>query len=692
MKFTSICFGTILLGFSSCQNPQPPVTMADLFDEMTDLQRLTSNTEKQYRVVQYSSYDRRSRTAADTTWFCNEDGFGGEPIPNFESVLVQPDSGGTGEYLICDINSPGVVQRLWSASISGKIRFYLDDMEKPVYEGDALDFFWKPIEMLAGLSDSVLYSQTFRQFDATYLPIPFSKRCRIEWIGNIAEPHFYHVGVRIYNPGIRVETFSPLNFNRYIKKFEEINHILADPANLNPINHTLLQRIDTVIEPDDSKYIYELTGPGAIEFFQIKIAALYLENALRQTLLTIRFDDAPVPQVQSPLGDFFGAAPGLNPFQSVPFSVETDSTLICRFIMPFKKSARIEIKNLSTEKIHLKAQLKPSAYDWNEGESMHFQARWSSSNNLTAFHTDARTVDIPYLKARGSGRMVGAAAYLYNPSPVSTSWGNWWGEGDEKIFVDHDTFPAFFGTGSEDYFNYSWSSSEIFSWPYCGQPRNDGPGNRGYVSNFRWHIADDIPFAESLRFFMELRHHGMVPGFIYSRIIYYYALPGISDDYAEPGPDDLGEIRYSPWSPAAYLGCEGYDFIQAEKLAVQTKNLILEPGKLWADENILTWQPTIPAEKLTITIRSKRNRDKTPIGFTVAHSPDGGTIRCSLNGKPIRIGSEEQLSLSMPHSTVLSNHFTERVDLKTGNNELVFELINADGKRKMQIDYVWLKN
>ena len=74
-------------------------------------------------------------------------------------------------------------------------------------------------------------------------------------------------------------------------------------------------------------------------------------------------------------------------------------------------------------------------------------------------------------------------------------------------------FPSFFGTGSEDYFNYSWSSARIFSYPYCGQPRNDGPGNRGYVSNYSWHISDDIPFTDKIAFYMELGTMELYPVF-----------------------------------------------------------------------------------------------------------------------------------------------------------------------------------
>ena len=37
----------------------------------------------------------------------------------------------------------------------------------------------------------------------------------------------------------------------------------------------------------------------------------------------------------------------------------------------------------------------------------------------------------------------------------------WWGEGDEKIFVDGETFPSHFGTGSEDYYGYSFGEYAV---------------------------------------------------------------------------------------------------------------------------------------------------------------------------------------------------------------------------------------
>ena len=191
--------------------------------------------------------------------------------------------------------------------------------------------------------------------------------------------------------------------------------------------------------------------------------------------------------MQSPVGDFFGAAPGINPFQSLPFTVGLDGTMVCRFVMPFERSCQIELHNRGEQAVSVKGSVLAMPFEWND-RSMHFRARWRADHDLTASNREVQ--DLPFLLAQGKGVYVGSTSYLMNPCPVPTPGGNWWGEGDEKVFVDEDTRPSIFGTGSEDYFNYSWSSPDIFAYPYCGQPRNDGPGNRGFVTNFRWHVLD----------------------------------------------------------------------------------------------------------------------------------------------------------------------------------------------------------
>jgi hypothetical protein len=91
------------------------------------------------------------------------------------------------------------VVRLWTAAISGRLRFYVDDMERPLYEGEAEPFFRRPYDVFAEMRsiNAERFRATVYQRDASYAPLPFAKRLRIVWT-EIDEIHFYHIGIRRY--------------------------------------------------------------------------------------------------------------------------------------------------------------------------------------------------------------------------------------------------------------------------------------------------------------------------------------------------------------------------------------------------------------------------------------------------------------------------------------------------------------
>jgi len=686
----------ILLATFSCSrhDPDREISTLSLLYDMVDLHRLTMVTEDNYRTIQFSSYDRRSTKPTDSCWFSNEDGFGSEPVPAFIGVLKNPGKDGNGVYLICDVKQPGAIMRLWTAGINGKIRLFLDDIKSPVYDGDAQEFFWKTVEKLSGKHNLPAYSGIFRQFDASYFPIPFSKRCRIEWTGDISKIHFYHVGMRVYDKGIKVETFNPSEFEKYSPAILRVNELMKNPQTAGFSKDGRVESFENELTDSLKKEIFFTRGTGAIENLTFRISADDIENALRKSILNIYFDGSSVPQVQAPVGDFFGSAPGLNAYQSLPFGVTEDTTLVCRFIMPYKKSVRIEVENHSGSDIKLKCAVRIAAGKWEDGKSMHFRARWKIDHGLTASGFDSGTNDIQdiiYLIASGRGRIVGSAAFIYNPSNATTSWGNWWGEGDEKIFVDRDTFPSFFGTGSEDYFNYSWSSQKIFSYPNCGQTRNDGPGNRGYVSDYRWHISDDIPFSDKLAFYMELGHHGIVPGFSYGRTVYFYALPGTLDDYRKISITDIKYLPYIKWYPIAYLGSAGYRYIQAEKLIAAGSSVKIEDGKIYAGGSIMMWKPVKKGDKIIFSISSGTAAENGAIGLTLSHNPVGGTIAVAINGKKVKFDGNPSICLYEPVQTILANHFSEQTALKKGSNEITIEFQDEGKGKNIGIDFIWVK-
>lgn len=104
------------------------------------------------------------------------------------------------------------------------------------------------------------------------------------------------------------------------------------------------------------------------------------------------------------------------------------------------------------------------------------------------------------------------------------------GEGDEKIYVNRERFPSWFGTGTEDFYGYAWSTTELFSRAYHSQTRADGPGFSGAFFMNRFHFLDAVPFDTDLRFDLELWHWDDVLVRAGS-VAYYYARPGAQDRF-----------------------------------------------------------------------------------------------------------------------------------------------------------------
>ena len=674
---------------------KPEITTASLFKEMIDLAALARFPDPGFRTLQFSSFDRRSSVPGGPDWFANSDGFGGEPTPNFEAVLKAPGADGIGEYLMADITGPGAVVRLWTASISGKIRVYIDDIEHPLHSGDADPFFRRPYDAFPEMAsiDAARFRNTVYQRDASYAPLPFAKRFRMVWIGKVEEIHFYQIQVRCYQPETVVVSFRPEDIHKFRTIIDNVTAVLADPdASSASKRAEGVRPFSAVLHAGAKEEVLNLEGPGAVERLTLRLQAGLLDSALRQTVLHIFCDDQPQGQVQSPVGDFFGAAPGVNPYRSLPITVRPDGTMTCRFVMPFRKSLRIVLENRGNQEVRAKGEAVPAIFVWDE-RSMHFRARWRVNHELLASGEEVQ--DLPFLLARGKGVYVGTTSILLNPATVPTPWGNWWGEGDEKVFVDDDRVPSIFGTGSEDFYNYSWSSPDIFEYPYCGQPRNDGPGNRGFVTNFRWHILDPIPFQKSIGFFMELNSHEPTPGLSYARIGYYYARPGTIDDHVAIMPEDLRELRLpESWQPAARFGARDSVFHAAEDVFVNKRGTRLEEGRLWAGGKLLVWKPEKKGDSLTFRIPVDAG-GLTRIHLTAALTPRSGRMTVRLDGRALE--PEEgsgTIDLASPYRIMLRDFSMKPLDLTKGDHTLIIEYAGAEpgiDQPEIGIDFFWVQ-
>jgi hypothetical protein len=111
------------------------------------------------------------------------------------------------------------------------------------------------------------------------------------------------------------------------------------------------------------------------------------------------------------------------------------------------------------------------------------------------------------LEAEGEGHYVGCNLNIQNLRETGMNNFNWYGEGDDMIFVDGEPFPpSLHGTGTEDYFNTAWCPTQEQHAPYHGLTMAGGPNWWGKVSMYRFHIEDPVRFRRSIRVTIEHGH------------------------------------------------------------------------------------------------------------------------------------------------------------------------------------------
>jgi hypothetical protein len=123
-----------------------------------------------------------------------------------------------------------------------------------------------------------------------------------------------------------------------------------------------------------------------------------------------------------------------------------------------------------------------------------------------AIPTTAPT-EVTLLDATGKGRV---AALMLR---VNNHGEGWWGEGDEHLWIDGDTFPSFFGTGTEDHFGYAFCSRIPFAAPYHALTQVASPDTGRCTPSFigeaamsRAFVLDSIPFGSALKYELEVEH------------------------------------------------------------------------------------------------------------------------------------------------------------------------------------------
>lgn len=634
------------------------ITTATLLAEMTDMKAMSLFPDPPYTCKQFSSYDPASKSPADAkTWFANAD---------CGQYLRVEERDGRKEYVMMDADGPGAIVRIWSANPEGVLRVYLDKDEKPALEVPLKD-------LLGGKAQGIptpIACEVSKGWNC-YLPMPYAKHCKLTSDkGNF----YYHVNYRTYPAGTEVQTFNKKELKSLSRQIKQVARKLAAPRRAPSKAAGFEQKeYDVAIEPGKSHTVATLSGSQAISSFKVTLKAKDQVQALRHVVLTMKFDGEQT--IEAPVGDFFGSAPGINAYESLPLGMTKDGEMWCHWFMPFEKSASIELRNMGDEAVSIKAVVGAAPSEWTD-RSMHFHAKWR-----TEFDVPTRPMqDWNYLKAEGKGVFAGVAFAIANPSKA------WWGEGDEKIYVDGETFPSHFGTGTEDYYGYAWCFPALFMHAYHDQTRCDGPGNYGHTSVNRWHIMDRIPFTKDFKFDMELWHWDEKVKVTMSVIPYWYGMPGAKDGVAAIKPSDL-KLEILP----AYKAPKVAGAIEGESMKVIASTAEASPQDVndCSNEKHFWWRQGKVGDKLVLGFPVEK-AGKYRVFARFVKAVDYGIVQVSINdekaGQPIdlwndgvRVSSQRDLGV---------------FELKAGENTLTAEIIGANEKAKpghmFGLDYILL--
>ena len=513
------------------------VSFSKLLGEASDPLAVTRFPEPAYSIRSWSSYDRKSVSPDRPGWFANEDWNNFIRSEGAERVMV-------------DAKGPGAVVRIWCAGLNmsnGLVRVYLDGAAKPAFAAEAFDLCGgtalcgEPFSFVCAVNPEAPH-QCGRNL---MLPIPYAKSCKVTFEPKMQGCRFwYNVETRAYAEGTEVETLTP-----------EV--LTANRAALAKAGAELLapeggfrgdEPYDSWIPPGESiravcrpRVAAAVVRRIALRIDDAKNGTLPVTAALERVEVEISCDGQKT--VSMPLGAFFGTGPWeRSPFRTRVAGVEKSGTMENLMPMPYRKSFVLKLVNCSNKPVWAAGiSLCNDDYEWIEGRSMYLTARYERHRGIPTTK-GGKDYDLTFDDVKGKGVLAGTMVFVDNPSTYKAC--PWWGEGDEKVWVDGEAVPSVFGTGSEDYFNYAWSRPEPFSWPFCAQPSGAGNLAVGKSANIRWRALDALPFAQSLRFDMELWHWDKACTVDYDSVSWRYLLLPTTAQLGEPmGAPDYPKVR-----------------------------------------------------------------------------------------------------------------------------------------------------
>jgi hypothetical protein len=646
------------------------VSVETLLKEMVNLEERARYPEPAFVARQFSSYDRATVAKDQPGWFANSD----------RSMFLRVENkDGRKEFVMMDTDGPGAIVRFWmtfSGENCGKgiMRIYIDNDSKPAVEGPAFDILSGNLIAGTPLAASVSELSPYENRGHNlYFPIPYAKHCKITYESKHlfeddfgarrreTESVYYNMVYRTYEPSIQVASFSRAELNKNRSLIAKVQKQLTNKE--RNIGKSLTQlNLSTGLKPGESKS-FDIHGAYAIRQLSMQLQAADLNQALRSTVLEIAFDGEKTVWV--PVGDFFGI--GYLPLYTNLWYLQsgTDGRMNAWWVMPFAGTCTITLHNLGEQDVQVtNSTVGYAPWKWDD-RSMHFGTNWQLHRHEDLALQDT---DVNFTTLEGKGVYVGDGVCLFNSSY------HWWGEGDEKVYVDGETFPSHIGTGSEDYYGYAWCRPETFTdHPFIAQPYGKGSFEHDVSVNTRLRALDGVPFRKSLEVTIEVYRRHLV----YSTVAYWYRAPGgktlVKEDIAGAKAKVIMN-RQDMYPAKLELAIEGEALdVPARPEAGNVLDQVYMKEQ-WSGKEQLQWNGVQKGKKLFLGFQSDFPGEYV-VSAWFTKNPGSGIFNVYINDRPVGT-----INLYEADRTSVERISIGASAVKQGYNSLVFEMKDYPGK------------
>jgi len=427
-----------------------------------------------------------------------------------EPIVIDDFETGPRRAVLFDAVGPGCIRNIWGLG-GGDLRIEADGREvvnarqTDLFEG-RIPGFPRPFVFREMLATGPWHCTAHGSF----VPIYFAESCRVTT--SHADP-FYHIIAERYR--VPEQAVRPPRGQDLARLKHWWDSCGQDPKGWADLKTA---EVEKRIEPGQPVELFHIHGQGAIASIRMQLSS-HSDEVLQKLRLRIYWDGETVPSVDAPVGHFFGAGVEWRDVPSLMIGIQGD-TGYCYFPMPFWKSARIILESFAREPVEqARCRVTWRTVPYPQANTGYFRTWFNRGRTEVG-------KDWLFLHAVGRGHYVGV---------VHTLVGGAYCEGDIRFYLDGSRSPAFYGTGTEDYYLAACWPNKDHHTPLHGcvgdvaqkaaQARATRQDKTIYdfpACYYRFHLEAPVRFLNGARLGIEHGRSNSTHS-IYSSLAYYYS-------------------------------------------------------------------------------------------------------------------------------------------------------------------------